>query len=483
MAYTRILTPTRRYAEPTQGTRYGYATNSGEQTNPTASTAAADNDLYDGNGGTAVGVDLSDEGNDKYIVFSTFIADATAANTTTTRQQRVWVHEGATASTTDGGSSAGASAIAGQEPVNGYAFIQSYVRAGPFSSRDAEWGLQFNNQTANNLYVQAASIAAFQHSIFGNTENEYWFELQPTADFGGNIVDTDDFNTDTDVSTSIASVSGLAPGEWLIFFTHAWGFHDDLGAGNGMSLRSRFLADGVDVLGIQGSGGGSRSSKGYQWRLGQHNADSPRVTGFFVKEMTSGTHTFNYIVNKAESTQQGENAGDWWVYGIHKDRFENFRYKTVATRQEVAGNTNFVVSNFRIENYEVKEAPVFIAFHTTAHLSTTAAMGTQFMLRRDNTDLLPSGTGTPGHVYPSYGNSWDAAPDMSTAADSDNNTIPITIFWVDDPGPGTYTYQILSKRIGTGVGGVTYWNTKDDGTSGFTGTLGVGELRLRTDDL
>lgn len=443
-------------------------------------------DLYTATGPNAIGVDCTDGGTGTLLALFTLAATSDALGTNTAGASRVAYLEGSTCSTTDncgaGGTIGGITSV---EPVNDQSILQSHFRTSLPAGAISEFGMQWFNQSIT-LSMHGASVIAWPESSMG-TEDSTWFDLQPTADFGGSSIDIGlNCNTGTVCNAaSAASVSGLDSGEFLVLWQIQLGAGNgalsDLGAGNGRTLQVRVEQDGVDPHSVVGEGSVVRGEVGYQMRFGQHNFPVHMFGGFYVDTLTSGTHTWDFAMTKSESGDGDEAAVIPWVLGLKTSQFANFGWMSHSSRVDLT-SASFTDSPFEVAEFGVGGAPVVVGVHTTVHINTLATMGTAFRLVRDgSTVLTPTGTATAGSVPIAAPNGeWDAAPDMSTGADPDNNTLPVTIYWVDDPGPGTYTYTFQSQRLGTGVGpGTVYWNTQTDGTGGFTGYMFVAEMSLR----
>ena len=97
---------------------------------------------------------------------------------------------------------------------------------------------------------------------------------------------------------------------------------------------------------------------------------------------------------------------------------------------------------------------------------------------RDGTPITPNGS-----EFPTFGqtNQLTHIGGSNGTGDTDNDTLPFALLWFDTPSAGSHTYRVEYRR-NSGFTGANnaMWNTRDDGSSGFIGTMFAIEMKFPT---
>lgn len=370
----------------------------------------------------------------------------------------------------------------------------------PSGGREAEWGIFLSNAVANavqmfhgTLIVLPAENATgtLGHEAAGTPNigrrNNSWFSHgwagSHTFDPGG----------DTDLSYAPTTQPTIVHGneDYLVFFNAA------TSGGNATQvwLRVIFTVDGEDFVGVRSNtktSGATRTGRGFGFGRFTSGAQGHRqnLAAFRVMNLSAGAHTIGATINQHETADATHDGHEFVINGIGQcqlfrtSMFSQFTYDEYDQAIFVNSDTA-QTAPWSVTITADGTTPIVIGFCTTVHVGEQAMP--DLILKRDSTSITRDSAGSLGHVTTrAFTPDWSDLSDG--AADSDNYTLPITLTWVDTPSAGEHTYTIQYRRnssIATGGGDSlsSYINCRDDGSSGFVGTLFAFEFKFATQNL
>jgi len=155
--------------------------------------------------------------------------------------------------------------------------------------------------------------------------------------------------------------------------------------------------------------------------------------------------------------------------------FSRFTYKE-HTSAITSTSSTFTNSPFEVTINSKDGTPIILMFSTSSH--HTGGGGNQWSITRNDTAITPTATGagaTFGMTAPQ-----NFADGTNGTGDSDNETMPVTLLWVDSsPVIGQNKY-IIQYRREPNLAVNSIWNCRDDGTSGFKGYFCGFEAKFAT---
>lgn len=366
-----------------------------------------------------------------------------------------------------------------------------WLSSRPVSPRDSEWGMFFSNVTANNYQCfQGTLIALPAQNSTGSLahsgptiglEGSEWFGLgftpttilfndQPAGD-GDQLASTSAFTIDHGNEN------------YLLIYRHRL---NGITVSGVRSLRWYDLLDGADVFNVRTNAvtaGATRTGRGFQARLSDDDFTAYRYTEFVVKTLSAGSHTGGITFNRHESADNFENADGMGLLILRTSMLSQFTYSTHNSAIVMSSDAN-IAGPWSVSVVADGTTQIIIGFCTTVHNATGYP---DMNIFRDGAIISEETTGE-GAKYSGFSHtSTVAIADGSDGVgDTDNQTMPVTIWIVDTPSAGSHTYTVRYRRnsftaaSGGGGSNSSIINCRDDGSSGFIGTLLAFELKLAT---
>jgi hypothetical protein len=435
--------------------------------------------LYDADGsGDIVGGDLKDV-QDGYIFFAWLQLQTTFTGGDPNNFIVANIREGATASTVDGGGAVGSEHQRIDFDASG-SICGTWINSSrPNVPDDSEFGYHLNCFVGARTFVRNASLMVVGHgegfdfagSTLGARDNTWDIAFATTHLFNDQTV-----GDETLEKTAPFTVGHK--GTYLCICTSrqiSGVFVSPL------NLRWNYEIDDVPLTNVRtdtATPGAVRTGRGFQY---QH-LFSPSKTHLIVHQtlrivqLDPGEHEFKVRLNRHEgdgsiTSQMQRLQGNVFNTNI----FSQFFSKERNTVIELTGTTLVSVPEWSIDIVTDGTAKVWVGLGTDSHGGPGA--NARYSIFRNGVELIDSGTGVFGE-YPAE--SGDGNTDMTISTrDSDNVTVPVNIFWYDDPPKGTHRYTVKAS-CNEGGGVTAFGNANDNGEDGFVGTFFVAELKLAT---
>jgi hypothetical protein len=443
--------------------------------------ALSSTEIYNANGAAAaLGCDLADHEGGYLVLFgiNMMIEATTTTEGTVTPQCR----EGTTASTVSGGGLTTSSSSMRTQDVDLGLMEVAYLPNRPAASRLSEWGIHGVSATietnkanvvGGTLVVLPAAAATFSGPNLGVQEDYWGFLNQGSLDYDTQV------GADADQTFS-GTITVPRTADYVCF----WRSQTHSGATSAArSLRFQMRIDGVDVFGVKtgtATGGATRTGRGFQYQQ-IAGTNLVNVATYFtpvsLHTLAPGTHTVDWVINRHETTDNAEQLRNNICLWINTDVFKQFKTVNVATVQTAPPSRADIEATAFAQSITVDgNAKVLLILSTSSH-SATNNDGPIIYFKRNGVIISGQGVLAGSPDYPQTG-LYAAANGTAGTADSDNNTYPVTVMWVDDPGVGTHTYTVWAGSGASGTAGI--WNANDNGASGFKGRFMIAELSLAT---
>jgi hypothetical protein len=246
-------------------------------------------------------------------------------------------------------------------------------------------------------------------------------------------------------------------------------------------LRWNFEVDDIPLNNVRTdtkTAGAVRTGRGFQYQCTASANKSHLLVhqAMRVITLTGGEHEFKARLNRHEGdTTPTEQMGRLQGHAFNTNIFSQFYRRERATVIERTGTTLVTVPEWQIDVVADGTAKWWLGLGTDTHGTPTT--NTRYSIFRNGIELIESGTGFLGD-FPNETADGNLDTGFSTPTrDSDNNTVPVGIFWYDLPPAGNhrYTVKASSSSIFPAFG-----NANDNGEDGFVGTFFVAELKLAT---
>ena len=351
----------------------------------------------------------------------------------------------------------------------------------------AEWA-QFMGQESTNTNQQQGGcmiVLPAENSIDGTTwsgtgslgkRDLDWFVIG----FSGGRVDYDDTG-DTDATSAmnagLSIDSSRANDDWLVMWRHRFEKNGGFPTGTERTLRGYFQLDGQDLFNIRTNNttaGANKTGRGFQVHYGLQNFNGTMATPFVVQNLSVGEHTGTAVANMHETiSSNGSQLDNLALLVLRTAAFKQFESIENTSAVTVTSDT-WTDSNFTVTVEADGVSTFWIGFSTTVHQFEGQV---RFRIVRNTSTILT----TEGTDYPTWGKfaTGSFTDGSDGVGDTDNDTLPFTMFWTDTPPAGTVSYKIQYRRNNgfTGANSAMF-NTRDDGSDGFRGTLFAAELSL-----
>jgi len=433
--------------------------------------------LYSGGTGSVLGADLTDVASD-YFLLMWITANVDFVGGDTGHYGHVCCREGAGASTVDAtGTDATpfAPLVVGDADRIDFDTLMS-IGTGPGGGRNSEWGVNMVLDDASRLYMNGASLfiapandASFVGSTLGMRDNT-WDLALPTAIACNNQVGGDEDQTVTATLTL-----GHAGRHLLIVQNRLT--HSATGTAANASVRWYNTVNGSDPWNVRTNAVGSTlTGRGYHFGITRDPTGSPRyeMCAFAVKNLAVGDTIVSTIGNRHESADTNEQISLNRFVAININMFSKFLYKELTTAQSTS-SAIYADSSMQAITIAVDgTAKVALFFSTTIH--TNHSQYPLFRITRNGAAITPNGTDAGSNLYPTLLGSHAQYAPSGLGATPDNETLPFSIMWIDDPGAGTHIYRV---QVRAGIS-TCMWNTRDDGTDGYVGLFAAAELKFAT---
>jgi hypothetical protein len=347
----------------------------------------------------------------------------------------------------------------------------------------AEWG----------MFIGTESSTGF-HDAYGACFVALPSEQEGAASHAGPTIgvrDTDWFVTglsvvtysdsaDTDVTstlnTSITIPESRSQDKWLTMCNLRVEKNGGFPTGTARTLRYFIEVNGEDLFNVRTNnttGGANKTGRGFQLHFGLQNFNQFSACPFVIQNFPAGVLTSQTTANCHQAIgSNGSQLDNSAVTMMRTAAFSQFEYLEDTTAVIVNSDT-FQDSAFTVTVDADGTSSFLLGLSTTVHQYTGQV---RFEITRNGTPITNNGTD-----YPTLGK-WDtsAFTDGSNGTgDTDNDTLPFTMFWADTPPVGSTTYTVRYRRNSgfTGSNNAMF-NTRDDGSSGYRGTFFAAELKL-----
>lgn len=430
--------------------------------------------LYNDGAGTNLGFDLRDVNTGYFIlVWNSGAIFATGGDVA--GRQAADIREGDTASSVAaGGTLLTNSNISHNAPSGPIDYLGGFWAPSRPSGLSSEFGFHFHDSTSTasrsrvhgaTLLVLPSSSSLFSGSTLGKV-NSTWSTANPGSITYNNQVLGDEDQTIT------ANFTVGTPGTYLVLTRTR-----PTSGASACSLRWAHKIDNVDLWSVRtdtATAGATRTGRGFQVQFPSlPSAASPYFTSAQVVTLAGGSHTFAAVGNRHEVADGGESLSNNIVFVVNTGMFRQFKYAQVTATQTAPTSSSWALHSAFTQSITIDgTAKLLLIFHTTAHENTSSGI-LGIRIKRDGVVITPSGVDAGSQPFPRF-SGYAVLNGTNGTADSDNNTLPYSIIWVDNPGAGTFTYTIESADQGTTSSAL--WNTNDNGAAGFKGLFAIAEL-------
>lgn len=439
------------------------------------------NTLYRGTGLKVLGAILNNNAAD-YSVFSWASASTfwQGGDPTTNGNEQYFEGSGASTSAGTGTGSAPVHNLFTNDGNADGSWISNSLFAirvnAPQGGVNAEWGYSFISNTSSRSSVHGGTLLVLPSNANDlpnvpgiGTRFNTWDRAAPT-----NVTIT---GADTD-NTSTSTFTVAHTGYHLMFYNSRV---RDANAGGSLARHVRFhwTVDGVDPFNIRTNAKTGATKTGRGFDIGMRNTaaagNGPNFAQFGLSYLTAGAHTVVVTGNRHESGDNAEAIQANVIMAVNVNVFSKFMSTTLSTAQTISNSTTYADTSMQPLTIQTDgTAPILLLFSTTVHQSAAVNIAA-FRITRNGTVITPNGSDIGGNIYPtakSFKNPYNVNGNIIS---TDNSTVPFSMMWVDNPGAGTWTYQVQAR----GSSGVTaFWNTNDAGQSGYVGFFGLAELKL-----
>lgn len=427
--------------------------------------------------GAIVGGDLTDF-QDGYILFAWLQLQTSFTGGDPNNFIVSNIREGSTASTVDGGGLVGSEHQRIDFEADG-SICGTWINSSrPNTPSDSEFGYHLNCTVGARTFVRNASLMVVGHepsfgftgSTLGARDNTWDIAFAATHNFN-------DQTTGDETLEKTASFTVGSKHTYLCLFTTrqiSGVFVSPL------NLRWSFEVDSVPFTNVRtdtATPGAVRTGRGFQYQHLFSPSKSHLVVHQAMRIVTldAGEHEFKVRLNRHEgdgstTPQMQRLQGNVFNTNI----FSQFYRRERDTVIEVTGTTLVPVPEWEIDIITDGTAKVWVGLGTDSH--GTPGSNARYSIFRDGIELIESGTGVFGEFPAESG---DGSTDMTiNTRDSDNVTVPVNIFWYDDPPAGLHRYTVKASCNDTVE--TAFGNANDNGEDGFVGTFFVAELKLAT---
>lgn len=442
-------------------------------------------ELYD-EAGAVLGANLRDVELGYLVLLNTNVAVEATGATNAGTIRPTSIYEGAGASGADATGTVLTESFIREEGVDKTMASAVFFHSRPAVGRQSEWGVNVQSAVieADRVRISGGTLVilpSLPNSFAGTTigtEDNHWARALVSQ-----ISYNDQVGGDADQSNSANFTVGSS-GEYLCFLYSRWNNGTTTTTHN---LRFHWEVNGVDVFNVRtdvATSGAVKTGRGFQ-QFFPSDADlssfRPYLFGAAVLNLNAGSNTVTLFANRHESADpaNSEAIALTNILAIKTDRFKQVEKASVATVQASGVSNVFAEAPAFTKSITVDgQAKVLVILSTSVHYSSTADTSA-FQIKRNGVLISPYDTSVfGGNSSPHLPSMFlgDASNGTAATGDSDNNTLPITIIVVDDPGPGTHTYTVESAVSGASAG---IWNADDNGTDGYNGMLALVELSLK----
>ena len=226
------------------------------------------------------------------------------------------------------------------------------------------------------------------------------------------------------------------------------------------------------------TGGSTKSGRGYQIHMPLNNFWHLYSWQFRVMPLPTGRDlTGSYTTNIWDHTTNTGTQSEFDGTGFRIYRPLAFnQFESSESRVAVLSDSDtWADSDFEVTVEANGTTPFWLGLSTSLHQFEGQ---TRFRITRDGTPITPEGTD-----YPTWGqtNQVSFIGGTNGVGDTDNETLPFTLLWVDTPSAGPTTYKVQYRRNNGFTGAHNaIWNSRDDGSDGYIGTFFAAELSFPT---
>lgn len=435
--------------------------------------------LYNDGAGTNLGFNLSDVTLGYFVLAwnsgAIFVTGGDASG-----RQAVYIQEGDTASTVAGGGTLFTNSAYRHTTTTGpINYVESFFGSGRPTSGSSEFGLHASDSstTTPRSRVHGATLMAlplldssFVGSTLGEQDNTW-----STSSIGAINCDSQIAGDENQTISGTFTVGKL--GTYLVLTRVR---PQSTSATAARSLRWTHQIDGVDIFSVctnTATAGATRTGRGFQMQMPAAININPYFTSAQVMTLDAGVHTFSAVGNRHESADNGEIINNNALFVVNTSMFKQFKYVQVTTTQTALTGATWSAHNAFSQTITLNgQAKVWLIFSTTSHQNTSSGV-LAIRIKRNGTVITPQGVDAGSQPYPQNAG-YAVLNGTNGTADSDNDTLPYCIHWVDNPGAGTWTYTIESADQGATSNAL--WNTNDNGAAGFKGLFAIAELSFAT---
>jgi hypothetical protein len=366
-------------------------------------------------------------------------------------------------------------------------------------SEDADFGTFLGNENASDCVGTGATLL-----VIPITDTlELFSQANPTAadHGGGGIIGnyfTDVYNVghsgiisfssttdDLDISSTINSVvipKSRRNEEWIVINTIGVEKRGNFPTGDSRVLRWFYEFEGEDFTNVRTNtttGGSTKNGRGYSWSVSEGNFTHGRFSQMRVMTLPTnrpltGGFTGNIWDASRNTVGVASEIDTQTLTLIRTEALNKFEWMEDRNAVVVSSDT-WTASNFEVTIDCNGTDPIWLGFSTSVH---QFAGQTRFRLTRDGTPIMSDGAD-----WMSYGqmDQLTFIGGSNGVGDTDNDTLPLGLWWVDNPSAGLRTYRVEYRRNNgfTGANNAIF-NSRDDGSSGFIGTLFAAEMSFPT---
>ncbi len=298
------------------------------------------------------------------------------------------------------------------------------------------------------------------------------------------VYSTTESDTDetVDMNDTLVIPASRRNEKWLVIWQFGIEKRGSFPTADARALRADITFDGetfVNVRSNNTTGGSTKTGRGFQWSLPEHNFWHGFFHQYRVLELKPGVRSAQAIANVHDHTTNTGTPSELDNLALRPIRinsFNQFKYQEIKTGFTSSSDT-WANSGFELTIEADGTTPILLGLSTSVHQFEGQ---TRFRFTKDGSAF---GAPDDGTDFYSFGQS-----DQDTfiggtngSGDTDNDTLPVSLLWVDTPTAGEHTYRVQYRR-NSGFTGANnaMWNTRDDGSDGFIGTFFLAELSFPT---
>jgi hypothetical protein len=217
--------------------------------------------------------------------------------------------------------------------------------------------------------------------------------------------------------------------------------------------------------------------------MGAVEDDSASIPIMTVKSFSAGEHEFGINWNWTRNGTPGMDSDIIAFPGVSILRTKMLsKFTWMMDDNAVLVDTDDLTESAFSVDIESGGTHIVIGFNTSVNMYTS---GAKFLIYRNGvpitTDWPQNFEIDPQNINPKGSN--PTAAGTAGDGDTDNDTMPFSLIWVDkSPPPGNLTYTIYYRRSTLGVAASTdcIFNCKDNGADGYRGTMFAFEWKFAT---